>query len=85
MNDLEVQRKDEIIEVQTPIIEPIKTKEYKPNYILSLLTKLPIIALILLTLLVLYIQFLGLFNNRCRLGFVLIFGWALYLFIVIKI
>ena len=26
MNDLEVQRKDEIIEVQTPIIEPIKTK-----------------------------------------------------------
>ena len=85
MNDLEVQRKDEIIEVQTPIIEPIKTKEYKPNYILSLLAKLPIIALILLTLLVLYIQFLGLFNNRCRLGFVLIFGWALYLFIVIKI
>ena len=35
MNDLEVQKKDEIIEVQTPIIEPtIKTKEYKPNYIL---------------------------------------------------
>ena len=40
MNDLEVQRKDEIIEVQTPIIEPIKTKEYKPNYILSLLHKI---------------------------------------------
>ena len=62
MNDLEVQRKDEIIEVQTPIIEPIKTKEYKPNYILSLLAKLPIIALILLTLLVLYIQFFGAFQ-----------------------
>lgn len=62
MNDLEVQKKDEIIEVQTPIIEPIKTKEYKPNYILSLLAKLPIIALILLTLLVLYIQFFGAFQ-----------------------
>ena len=61
-NDLEVQKKDEIIEVQTPIIEPIKTKEYKPNYILSLLAKLPIIALILLTLLVLYIQFFGAFQ-----------------------
>lgn len=61
-NDLEVQKKDEIIEVQTPIIEPIKTKEYKPNYILSLLAKLPIIALILLTLLVLYIQFFGTFQ-----------------------
>lgn len=58
-NDLEVQKKDEIIEVQTPIIETIKTKEYKPNYILSLLVKLPIIVLILLTLLVLYIQFFG--------------------------
>lgn len=62
MNDLEVQKKDEIIEVRTPIIEPIKTKEYKPNYILSLLAKLPIIALILLTLLVLYIQFFGAFQ-----------------------
>ena len=63
MNDLEVQKKDEIIEVQTPIIEPtIKTKEYKPNYILSLLAKLPIIALILLTLLVLYIQFFRAFQ-----------------------
>ena len=63
MNDLEVQKKDEIIEVQTPIIEPtIKTKEYKPNYILSLLAKLPIIVLILLTLLVLYIQFFGAFQ-----------------------
>ena len=62
MNDLEVQRKDEIIEVQTPIIEFVKTKEYKPNYILSLLAKLPIIALILLTLLVLYIQFFGAFQ-----------------------
>ena len=40
----------------------IKTKEYKPNYILSLLAKLPIIALILLTLLVLYIQFFGAFQ-----------------------
>ena len=40
MNDLEVQRKDEIIEVQTPIIEPIKTKEYKPNYILSFISKI---------------------------------------------
>lgn len=60
MNDLEVQKKDEIIEVQT--IEHNKTKEYKPNYILSLLAKLPIIALILLTLLVLYIQFFGAFQ-----------------------
>ena len=63
MNDLEVQKENEIIEVQTPIIEPtIKTKEYKPNYILSLLAKLPIIVLILLTLLVLYIQFFGAFQ-----------------------
>jgi hypothetical protein len=63
MNDLEVQKKDEIIEIKTHIIEPvIKTKEYKPNYILSLLAKLPIIALILLTLLVLYIQFFGAFQ-----------------------
>lgn len=63
MNDLEVQKKDEIIEIKTHIIEPvIKTKEYKPNYILSLLAKLPIIALILLTLLVLYVQFFGAFQ-----------------------
>ena len=59
INDLEVQRKNEIIEVQTPIIEQSPIIEYKPNYFLSLLAKLPLIMLILLVVLVLYIQFFG--------------------------
>ena len=41
MNDLEVQKENEIIEVQTPIIEQSPIIEYKPNYFLSLLAKLP--------------------------------------------
>ena len=59
MNDLEVQKENEIIEVQTPIIEQSPIIEYKPNYFLSLLAKLPLIMLILLVVLVLYIQFFG--------------------------
>lgn len=64
MNDLEVQKEEvqkenEIIEVQTPIIEQSPIIEYKPNYFLSLLAKLPLIMLILLVVLVLYIQFFG--------------------------
>jgi hypothetical protein len=59
MNDLEVQKEDEIIEVQTPIIEQSPINEFKPNYFLSLLAKLPLIMLILLVVLVLYIQFFG--------------------------
>ena len=61
MNDLEHKEitppveKVEIQEIQTPII-----KEFKPNYFLSLLAKLPLIMLILLVVLVLYIQFFGL-------------------------
>lgn len=59
MNDLEVQKENEIIEVQTPITEQSPVNEFKPNYFLSLLAKLPLIMLILLVVLVLYIQFFG--------------------------
>jgi hypothetical protein len=58
-NDLEVQKENEIIEVQTPIIEQSPIIEYKPNYFFSLLAKLSIIMLISLVILVLYIQFFG--------------------------
>ena len=40
MNDLEVQKENEIIEVQTPIIEQSPIIEYKPNYFLFFISKI---------------------------------------------